>query len=83
MLEFGAIAIVVSIHAPVKGATLALMGVVTGGIAVSIHAPVKGATHRHRLRLGLKSVSIHAPVKGATSAWKSGAVVLRFRSTPP
>ena len=33
----------VSIHAPVKGATLERQGYITG-TAVSIHAPVKGAT---------------------------------------
>ena len=39
----------ISIHAPVKGATIpAFLRSMTGRI--SIHAPVKGATYRHRRR---------------------------------
>ncbi len=57
----------VSIHAPVKGATICA-AVVAVGKRVSIHAPVKGATSFNvHLRPGNK-VSIHAPVKGATAA---------------
>ncbi len=61
----------VSIHAPVKGATV---GVDCRKRAwrVSIHAPVKGATFRFS-RLGrVVLVSIHAPVKGATWAAPTG-----------
>ena len=39
---------VISIHAPVKGATLFAHGAV-GGQPISIHAPVKGATHAEPL----------------------------------
>jgi len=37
----------VSIHAPVKGATLAVRDEIAAILAVSIHAPVKGATLRY------------------------------------
>ena len=56
----------VSIHAPVKGATL-LLFCVFGRRIVSIHAPVKGATQSHPRRRLRALVSIHAPVKGATA----------------
>ena len=55
----------VSIHAPMKGATL-FVGPVNTRLPVSIHAPMKGATFRP-LIIGFKvTVSIHAPMKGAT-----------------
>ena len=60
------LALIVSIHAPVKGAT----GVPAGSICVlpvSIHAPVKGATSFSLQEGALQRVSIHAPVKGATT----------------
>src|SRR5690606_33721615 len=55
----------VSIHAPVKGATLDHHGL-RGGEGVSIHAPVKGATAFRPSLSRQRQVSIHAPVKGAT-----------------
>jgi len=55
----------VSIHAPVKGATLPGSSG-GGGQIVSIHAPVKGATAMLKVNCPLVFVSIHAPVKGAT-----------------
>ena len=55
----------VSIHAPVKGATRA-GGSSTCLREVSIHAPVKGATHVGAVGQPVAEVSIHAPVKGAT-----------------
>ena len=39
----------ISIHAPVKGATMPRGGVLPGG-RISIHAPVKGATGRRTFR---------------------------------
>ena len=57
---------VVSIHAPVKGATGFYRGSCFSG-AVSIHAPVKGATIRRCHGFQAVVVSIHAPVKGATA----------------
>ena len=73
---------VVSIHAPVKGAT---PGLPAGPArrAVSIHAPVKGATP---VLVGLAAherVSIHAPVKGATNKLKRAYVDALFQSTRP
>ena len=58
-------AAVVSIHAPVKGAT-GYRHRQYGRLCVSIHAPVKGATIREGFSRCGTSVSIHAPVKGAT-----------------
>jgi len=55
----------VSIHAPVKGATGVVRRLAFGG-PVSIHAPVKGATAATANDVRLIIVSIHAPVKGAT-----------------
>ena len=55
----------VSIHAPVKGATC-ILAHHSGMFDVSIHAPVKGATQSLTAPDTLTLVSIHAPVKGAT-----------------
>ena len=55
----------VSIHAPVKGATYELRKPVAE-LKVSIHAPVKGATPDRAEDWTEDYVSIHAPVKGAT-----------------
>ena len=57
--------IVVSIHAPTKGATCCV-SMSLSWRAVSIHAPTKGATLRHALDCAALAVSIHAPTKGAT-----------------
>ena len=57
---------VVSIHAPLKGATSRKLDAETGIVKVSIHAPLKGATSAKRISFTLISVSIHAPLKGAT-----------------
>ena len=64
-------AVLVSIHAPVKGATM-VRDLNPGEKVVSIHAPVKGATlFQHLAKNEQEKVSIHAPVKGATEkAWR-------------
>ena len=56
---------IISIHAPVKGATGA-EGQGEGCPRISIHAPVKGATHSDPYDVDYSQISIHAPVKGAT-----------------
>ena len=61
ILRFG----LISIHAPVKGATYAAR-LMSGNHLISIHAPVKGATTQNRKNRKSQSISIHAPVKGAT-----------------
>ena len=80
----GTALIVVSIHAPVWGATDTFKSLGLG-VGVSIHAPVWGATPavggtepaRH-------PVSIHAPVWGATTAQGAGKdCVHEFQSTLP
>ena len=65
--------IVISIHAPAKGATK-LIGGVHGDLAISIHAPAKGATVNGYVVRFHPTISIHAPAKGATSM-----VVVSFR----
>ena len=63
--DFGMV-LVISIHAPVKGATMrkAFDGQVH---PISIHAPVKGATCGLLFDFQpVVYISIHAPVKGAT-----------------
>ena len=58
----------ISIHAPVKGATEA-PDLHEHQHGISIHAPVKGATIIQRRGRILRIISIHPPVKGATSPW--------------
>ena len=55
----------VSIHAPVRGATIFHLHHI-GKEEVSIHAPVRGATNTQFGLTGPALVSIHAPVRGAT-----------------
>ena len=57
--------VVVSIHAPVMGATY-IRQAATNKNTVSIHAPVMGATPLNPLWCTSSCVSIHAPVMGAT-----------------
>ena len=56
----------VSIHAPVKEATVRIEGE-WWDVPVSIHAPVKEATRPLALLVTVTHVSIHAPVKEATA----------------
>ena len=60
-----AVPVVISIHAPVKGATLKIQ-FTPWDPSISIHAPVKGATQSHATTCICAYISIHAPVKGAT-----------------
>ena len=57
--------LVVSIHAPARGAT-GMAGCYQHGPAVSIHAPARGATSSPLLKGESMIVSIHAPARGAT-----------------
>ena len=57
--------LLVSIHAPGRGATHAPPWLL-GGYGVSIHAPGRGATHPFKLEALILVVSIHAPGRGAT-----------------
>ena len=77
---------VISIHAPVKGATNdALIRAFYDfpALNISIHAPVKGATERHLLVAPPVEISIHAPVKGATLCNHFIKACLGFQSTLP
>ena len=64
----------ISIHAPIQGATRAN---ILGGLrpAISIHAPIQGATVSDENLLSIVRISIHAPIQGATSA---GGAVFAF-----
>ena len=74
--------ILISIHAPVKGATLRCnMGKHIP--IISIHAPVKGATITDKLYPCSRQISIHAPVKGATLWLPPPRLVPKFQSTLP
>ena len=57
--------IVVSIHAPTRGATRYIT-FPTVDLSVSIHAPTRGATQGDIDFVGSVDVSIHAPTRGAT-----------------
>ena len=62
----GLFVIVISIHAPTRGATC--FGLNNHRAAViSIHAPTRGATHLPRIRRRPGTISIHAPTRGATA----------------
>ncbi len=58
----------VSIHAPVRGATVLFRDMLQDD-PVSIHAPVRGATRLEVSQDKVIRVSIHAPVRGATSTF--------------
>ena len=73
----------ISIHAPVKGATLIHIRRHYNR-DISIHAPVKGATSG--VQVGdryLHVISIHAPVKGATAGTVRDNIYDLFQSTHP
>ena len=61
----------ISIHAPVKGATIANKNVGDTLHIISIHAPVKGATYKYVELSSVHLISIHAPVKGATEIFQT------------
>ncbi len=70
--------ILISTHAPVKGATRSGS---PGALhqPISTHAPVKGATADVHLVFAGETISTHAPVKGATSSvFSSSDNVLNF-----
>ena len=74
--------VVISIHAPPRGATK------NGGYKltddrISIHAPPRGATLRHGRRARSVRISIHAPPRGATLPEREKAgLVCHFNSRP-
>ena len=72
----------ISIHAPVKGATSACR-CSRRSCTISIHAPVKGATSRlHEFAVQIH-ISIHAPVKGATLHRRQDLIRLRISIHAP
>ena len=81
-LTIGSMPKLVSIHAPVKGATQGNTPRPASGL-VSIHAPVKGATRSNDDTCHYTDVSIHAPVKGATVERFSFGLKWMFQFTLP
>ena len=57
----------ISIHAPTRGATMALIDAITHCF-ISIHAPTRGATFSSSVIFTFISISIHAPTRGATKS---------------
>ena len=59
--------IMISIHAPTRGATRRMEEYAEGNI-ISIHAPTRGATLRRMEEYAEGNIiSIHAPTRGATA----------------
>ena len=57
---------IISIHAPLQGATR-ISGDSSGLDKISIHAPLQGATVANYISNNYVTISIHAPLQGATS----------------
>ena len=75
--------VLVSIHAPARGATPYNFCKILI-LSVSIHAPARGATEAVDDNDEHMKVSIHAPARGATNANQSNAASARmFQSTLP
>ena len=76
------IPIVVSIHAPARGATCTPKKRQISR-TVSIHAPARGATDDGGRDSQIHRVSIHAPARGATMPSTRAALFCMFQSTHP
>ena len=64
--------VIISIHAPARGATCGCCGAPIAHETISIHAPARGATRRaDYLYSNYYNISIHAPARGATSRRRS------------
>ena len=63
--------ILISIHAPPRGATRFPCGTFRHNRLISIHAPPRGATRARGKRVSGICISIHAPPRGATTAYLS------------
>ncbi len=74
--------IIVSIHAPARGATSPAHGCERHG-DVSIHAPARGATAKGLGSGSSAAVSIHAPARGATYFEIGEQYIRTFQSTRP
>ena len=73
----------ISIHAPPRGATYALVHGVCWGYWISIHAPRGGATTECHTMAQAEFISIHAPPRGATAtSWLMVSIVADFNSRP-
>ena len=64
--------LVISIHAPARGATIKLLPSEANTI-ISIHAPARGATEVEITKARPVAISIHAPARGATFTSVYGA----------
>ena len=72
----------ISIHAPVRGATVDISTNFTSK-DISIHAPVRGATEEEKFELYYWTISIHAPVRGATNTLFGLFMETKFQFTLP
>ena len=74
--------ILISIHAPTRGATWSVKKAGSRRI-ISIHAPTRGATIFAGLGIISDVISIHAPTRGATALIAIGVALYKFQSTLP
>ena len=73
---------IISIHAPTRGATLAVQ-FVQRLYGISIHAPTRGATTNTVQGVTPTGISIHAPTRGATKILRHTPKGKQFQSTLP
>ena len=74
--------ILISIHAPTRGATT-YVRYYPQRRRISIHAPTRGATEEHRVKFVSIKISIHAPTRGATLVAFVAMYGWEFQSTLP
>ena len=82
MLAVALARMIVSIHAPARGATTC-PNWDPDPERVSIHAPARGATITFLEGFKDLGVSIHAPARGATNHGNDIVMMRLFQSTPP
>ena len=75
--------VIISIHAPTRGATCQSWAMLSIRPEISIHAPTRGATLQGRKWPTIHAISIHAPTRGATLDWYVLEARGRFQSTLP
>ena len=72
--------VMISIHAPIRGATDLPPGI-QSVLDISIHAPIRGATNCGIDYIVKDSISIHAPIRGATLIQNILILKIIFQST--
>ena len=74
--------ILISIHAPARGATCGFP-VISAICFISIHAPARGATSARQLTELFLTISIHAPARGATDQFQERDIALSISIHAP